>query len=225
MKTIALFGGSFNPSHEGHFEMGKYIYETLRPDEVWFLFSLNWQKDPAVYASIKHRMAMGEIMAAQYPDLPFVMSDIENDLKTHITHEVLKGLKERFPDHQFIWTMGADNLATFDSWEHSDEIIENFPIAVFDRPSDTERALNGKTAKTYAHLRAGNVKELMAAGRGWCFLDNPRIDVRSSNLLMEIKAGRRQFGGKFQPVADYIFRNGLYGMTAPSSEPIPHPAP
>ncbi len=56
MKKIALLGGSFNPPHEGHFEMAKYIQQALGVDEVWFLFSVNWQKDSSKYASIEHRM-------------------------------------------------------------------------------------------------------------------------------------------------------------------------
>ncbi|MGB1077435.1 MAG: adenylyltransferase/cytidyltransferase family protein, partial [Bdellovibrionales bacterium] len=74
MKTVVLFGGSFNPPHVGHFEMAKYIYQTLSIDEVWFLFSHNVDKDPSIYAPLEHRMAMGEILNEQYRDYPFVMS-------------------------------------------------------------------------------------------------------------------------------------------------------
>lgn len=85
MKRIALFGGSFNPPHPGHFDMAKYIYETLGVDEIWFLFSENWQKDASKYASAEDRMEMGRILARHYPAMPFVMSGIQDELGTHIT--------------------------------------------------------------------------------------------------------------------------------------------
>lgn len=211
MKKIALFGGSFNPPHEGHFEMARYIHKALGVDEVWFLFSLNHQKDPAQYAALEHRMEMGRIMARHYPDMPFIMSGIEDELGTHITHEVLTGLRDRFPDHRFIWTMGADNLAGFHTWEHFDSIIENFPIAVVDRPPYTEKAQHSPTILTYPHLKIADPKNLATANCGWCFLDNPQIDMSSSDLLLELRNGCKKFAGPFQDVADYILRNALYG--------------
>lgn len=153
MKRIALFGGSFNSPHPGHFEMAKYIHQSLGVDEAWFLFSENWQKDPAKYESAKHRMEMGRILAQHYPDLPFVMSGIQDKLGTHITYNVLTELEKRFPERQFIWVMGADNLKSFESWEYSDELIRNFVIAVVDRPPYTRQALQSPTALKYDFLR------------------------------------------------------------------------
>ena len=148
MKKVALFGGSFNPPHMAHFEMAKAVHQALGVDEIWFLFTVNWQKDPRRYAPLAHRMAMGRILAAHYPDLPLVMSDIEEALGTHKTYEVLTGLKKKFPDHHFIWAMGADCLADFHTWEHFDRIIEEYPIAVLGRPSYIDSANKIYTAVT-----------------------------------------------------------------------------
>lgn len=212
MKRVALFGGSFNPPHPGHFEMAKYIYQSLGVDEVWFLFSENWQKDPTKYESAKHRMAMGNILAQQYPNMPFVMSGIQNELGTHITYDVLTELEKRFSDHQFIWVMGADNLKSFESWEHSDRLIQNFVITVVDRPSYTQEALQSPTAIKYDFLRVASPQELTGRKNGWCFLNNPLIDMSSSDLLPRLKKGQTHFDGPFQDVADYIRKNKLYGI-------------
>ncbi len=212
MKNIALFGGSFNPPHPGHFEMAKYIYETLGVDEVWFLFSENWQKDALKYASAKDRMEMGRILARYYPDMPFVMSDIQDTLGTHITYEVLQELGTIFPEDRFVWVMGADNLASFHTWEHSEDIIQNFPVAVVDRPPYTNTALNGPTALKFQFLRAASPKDLPGIGKGWCFLDNPQIDISSSGLLANLHSGQTQFDGPFQAVADYIRQKNLYSL-------------
>ncbi|HEY8964303.1 MAG TPA: hypothetical protein VIN59_07570, partial [Alphaproteobacteria bacterium] len=62
-KTVILFGGSFNPPHIGHFETAKHLQDILHADETWFLFSMNWQKNPANYAPLADRIRMGRIMA------------------------------------------------------------------------------------------------------------------------------------------------------------------
>jgi nicotinate-nucleotide adenylyltransferase len=223
MKTIALLGGSFRLIHPAHFEMASYVHQVLGVDEVWFAFSLNPQKDAASYAPLHHLMEMGHILAKHYPDKPFVMSDIEYQLGTHKTCEVLSGIKARYPNHKFIWTMGADNLETFHTWENYEQIIENVPLAILDRPGYTDKARNSVTAQAYQHLNITDAKDLVTAEKGWCFLNNPPMDMASSNFLTRLQAGERQFGGTIQDVVDYIVMHGLYGTGQP--QPVQTPGP
>ncbi len=212
-RNIALFGGSFNPPHPAHFEMGRYLFEQLGVDEVWFLFSQNWQKDPSQYASLEHRKAMGELLAAHYPDIPFIMSSIQDEIGTHETFDVLQALKSGFPNDRFVWTMGADNLATFHTWKHSEDIIQNFPVAVVDRPPYTEAALKGPTALKFEFLKAAGPRDLVGRDNGWCFLNGPRIDMSSSGFLDSLRGGQTHFKNQLlQEIADYILQHGLFGM-------------
>ena len=185
MKTVALFGGSFNPPHPGHFEMGRHIYESLNVDEVWFLFSENRFKDPDAYASCDHRMAMAELLCDDYPNYPFVMSDIQDRLGTHITHEVLEALSEQNPDTRFVWVMGADNLIEFHKWEQWREIMESVSIGVLARPGDRTAARHSPaaTAYRYAQLR-GRDSRLLAKSRPpcWCFVNVPMVNLSSSEI-------------------------------------------
>lgn len=212
MRTVALFGGSFNPPHNAHFEMARYIYKELKVDEIWLLLSVNWQKDEEAYADLEHRKAMCELIAQDYDDCPIVVSDIQHQLGTHITYNVLKELKEKHPDTQFIWVMGADNMADFHTWENYQALIEKFPIAVVDRPPYREAALSSRMAKEYAALRLKDGKDLITAHRGWILLDNPCIDLSSTLLLRQLREGKKSFEGPFQEVANYIIRNDLYNI-------------
>ncbi|MDB5490545.1 MAG: nadD [Micavibrio sp.] len=222
MKTIALFGGSFNPVHQGHFETAANVHQALGVDEVWFMFSLNRLKDVADYAPLHHRMAMADIMAKHYPGKPFIMSGIEDLLGTHRTCDVLAGIRAQYPDDKFIWTMGADNLENFHLWENYDQIINTCPIAILDRPGYTDKARNGITAKTYPHLEVTDAKNLVSVGKGWCFLNNPPVDMSSSNLLTRMRGGERQFPGAIQEIVDYILLHGLYNIDqSPGQRPGP----
>lgn len=212
MKRIALFGGSFNPPHSGHFEAGENFREELGVDEVWFLFSINTHKDPSVYESTDHRIAMGEILNKNYPDMPFVMSGVQDELGTHITYEVLEELQKRHPDYEFVWVMGADNLISFHTWEHFDDILEQYQLAIINRVGYEEKAKNSYAALSYPHLMRSSPEELKQEGNGWCFFDTAPIDMSSSNLLERMRAGETKFEGPFQEVADYILHHGLYGI-------------
>jgi nicotinate-nucleotide adenylyltransferase len=94
MRTIALFGGSFNPVHPGHFETAFYMRQALGVDEVWLLFYMNAFKDALLYAPLHLRIAMGELMAKHYPGKPFIMSDIEESIGSHRTFDVIRGIRE-----------------------------------------------------------------------------------------------------------------------------------
>lgn len=217
-KRVILLGGSFNPPHPGHFEFGKSACKELGADEVWLLFSINTFKDPSAYEDPEHLLAMGELLKTHYDDVPFVLSTIQHELKTHITYEVLEELSRRNPDTEFIWVMGADNLIKFHTWEHFEDIIEHYQLAVINRNGYNDEARSSYTALSYPHLKRSGLQELQEEKTGFCFFEMPPVDMSSSNLLERLRAGQRQFDGAFQDVADYIVEHGLYGVNVSEND-------
>jgi nicotinate-nucleotide adenylyltransferase len=213
---IGLFGGSHNPIHEGHMDMGVHFHDACGADEIWYLFSKNRLTPEKPYAPLEHRMAMFEILkkAGGYPEY-LIASDIEEQLGTHITRDVLFALRELYPEHQFIWGMGTDSLENFHLWIGAEDIIKNFPVVVAARTGSVEKALTYKAARRFSNQRVEDPEKLLKARHGWTMLDNPTTDASSSNLLIQMRAGRRIFPGPFQVVANYIFKNGLYGLGGP----------
>jgi len=214
-KTIALFGGSFNPPHQGHFGMASYIHDTLQPDETWMLFSQNVDKNPANYVSLEHRMNMAEIMRKHYT-APIVLSDEEARIAQKIgrndTYYILEELKQNHPECKFIFVMGADTFSGFHNWKERDDIMKSTLIAVVDRPGFTDKALTSPTAQAFAEQKIDltHPETLEHAVTGWCFLNNPHIDASSTHILEDLAAGRNDFEGPFAEVADYIYEHGLY---------------
>lgn len=214
-KIIALFGGSFNPPHEGHFEMAQFIQHTLEVDETWLSFSVNPEKAPQDYASLDHRLNMAKVLSKHY-DPRLVLSDTEakiaQDIGKYDTYYVLEELQKRQPDDKFIFVMGADSFAKFHTWLERPDILQNYIVAVVNRPGYTEAALNSDTAKSFAdcYIDITVPEHLQNATHGWCFLDNPKIDVASSALMQQLHEGKRDFTGHFAEVANYIYENNLY---------------
>lgn len=175
------------------------------------MFSQNWQKDSSQYAPIKDRMEMARILQKHYPNKPFVMTDIEDQLGTHLTCEVLQELKRRFPENNFMWVMGADSLASFHTWKNYENIIRNFPIVVVGRPPYTNKALSSPAAMQFQFLRVSNPEKFKEMGSGWFLLDVNGSDMSSSGLLRCLRNNQTIFDGPFQEVANYIFKLNLYG--------------
>jgi nicotinate-nucleotide adenylyltransferase len=66
------------------------------------------------------------------------------------TVDTLRFLKRRFPDVNFVWLMGADNLTSFHRWRAWEELFGLVPIAVLDRPGFRLKARASKAAQRFA---------------------------------------------------------------------------
>lgn len=132
MTRVGLLGGSFNPAHGGHRAISLAAIEALELDEVWWLVSPgNPLKDEAAMAPRAVRLASARAMARRARIRP---TDIEARLGTVYTADTIAALTRRYPNHHFIWLMGADNLVQFHRWRDWRRIAREVPIAVIARP-------------------------------------------------------------------------------------------
>jgi nicotinate-nucleotide adenylyltransferase len=132
MMTIGLLGGSFNPAHGGHRRISLHALGALRLDEVWWLVSpgnpLKQQDGMAGFES-RYRSACVAARTARIR-----VTAIERELGTRYTVDTLRALGRRYPQHRFVWLMGADNLAQFHRWRAWRQIASMVTIAVVTRP-------------------------------------------------------------------------------------------
>ena len=141
-RAIGLLGGSFNPAHDGHLMISLIALKRLQLDEVWWLVSpQNPLKSAAGMAPFSERLANMPRTVATHRRI--IVSDIERRLGTYYTRDTLKRLCARRRGQNFVWLMGADNLVQFPKWEGWKEIFNTVPIAIFDRPTYSSKALAG----------------------------------------------------------------------------------
>lgn len=151
-RKIGILGGSFNPAHDGHREISLAALAGLGLDEVWWLVApQNPLKSSAGMASFAARMAEAK-RVAHHPRIR--VTDLEQRFGTRYTADTLRHLTRKFANIRFVWLMGADNLAGMDQWKDWQQIFHLVPIAVFDRPTYTYRALAAKAARRFACFRA-----------------------------------------------------------------------
>lgn len=148
---IGLFGGSFNPAHDGHRDLSLAALRQLGLDMVWWLVSpQNPLKSPAEMAPQAERLASAA-REARHPRV--LVTDVETRLGTVYTAQTIRALRRRFPRARFVWLMGADNLATIHRWRDWQRIFADVPVAVFDRPTYSLAALGGPAAHRFAAVR------------------------------------------------------------------------
>lgn len=181
---IGLLGGSFNPAHAGHRDIALLAYKRLSLDAVWWLVSpQNPLKESHGMAPLKARMASAR-RQARHPN--FIVTAIEATMGTQATADTIQALTTRFPGVNFVWIMGADNMAQVHRWQNWQEIFHRSVIAVFDRPSYSLRAVASKAARHFAKERlTGRTVTLLAKRQppAWGYIRRMRLNPLSATAL------------------------------------------
>ncbi|ODA68135.1 putative nicotinate-nucleotide adenylyltransferase [Methyloligella halotolerans] len=144
---IGLLGGSFNPAHEAHRHITLAALKRLQLDQVWWLVTPGNPLKTPTGPSIEERVASAEAVA-RHPRIK--VTDFEKGQGSPYTADTLRTLKRLYPETNFVWLMGADNMADIHRWKDWHAIFETMPVAVFDRPGFRMKARAGKAAQVFA---------------------------------------------------------------------------
>ncbi|HVW92471.1 MAG TPA: nicotinate-nucleotide adenylyltransferase [Devosia sp.] len=190
---IGLFGGSFNPPHEGHRLVALQALKRLGLDAVWFLVSPgNPLKEHTELAPLAERVAATRALM-HHPRLRVTGFEAAHGFT--YTYETLSYLRRAFPGVRFVWIMGADNLAQFHRWERWREIAQLMPMAIYVRPGSNHLAPVSRAAIALARYRVdeGDAR-LLADLRppAWIYLHG-LMSPLSSSLLRD--RSRKKTGG------------------------------
>ena len=147
---VGLLGGSFNPAHGGHFHVSVEAKKRLGLDQVWWLVSpQNPLKPTKGMAAFDQRLKAAHETARE---AFVVVTDLEQRLGITRTARTLQLLAQRYPNIEFVWLMGADNLEQMPRWWRWTEIFHAARVAVFDRSPYSYRALAGAAAQRFARV-------------------------------------------------------------------------
>lgn len=134
MTRTGLFGGSFNPVHNGHIALAQWLVDSGRFDEVWLMLSPeNPLKANRPGATDSDRREMLRLACTGHPKLHPCFEEFELPRPSY-TIDTLHHLTAKYPDRKFSIIIGADNWQIFSQWRRPDEIIADFGVTVYPRP-------------------------------------------------------------------------------------------
>ncbi len=187
---VGLYGGSFNPAHEGHAHVAETARRRLRLDRViWLVSPQNPLKSARETQSLAQRMAGARALATG-PGM--IVSDAETRLGSAYTIDTVRALKRRFPGVKFVWIMGADSLASFHRWRGWTQIMGEVPVAVVSRPWISLKSRFSPAALRFARSRRTSRGALTLADAdppAWTFLFG-RFNFQSSTALRARQAAQ-----------------------------------
>ena len=180
--NIGLFGGSFDPVHQGHFHISNAAIKSLQLSQIWWLVSTrNPLKKKSQKNTVIERLNNIKIKNKNFKVKPMAL---ELKLGTNYSFETINFLKKRFPNVNFFWIIGADNLLIMHKWYKWKKLFYMCPVVVFDRPNYFYKSICSKAAKYFWYNRI-DVKEFKK--NDYCFPKwsyvKIKLDYHSSSSL------------------------------------------
>lgn len=132
-QKIGIFGGSFNPVHNGHIALAKELLSATDLDEIWFMVSPHNPLKP-VGSLLDDSMRLRLVVNALENEDRLKACDYEFHLpKPSYMLNTLQHLSADYPDTEFTLLIGADNWECFPKWHAYEDIIRNYSIIIYPR--------------------------------------------------------------------------------------------
>ncbi len=128
-----IYGGSFDPPHQGHKYLAQSVLAQFNLDFVLWVPSPDPPHKNKPTTPFKNRLAMVELFIAD--EKKFQACDIELSLPSpSYSFNTIQALKKKFgPKNEWYFLIGADNWAIFPTWHRGDELLRDVQLVVFPR--------------------------------------------------------------------------------------------
>lgn len=144
MQNTAIFGGTFNPFHIGHYEMLKSLQSDSNIDKIFVMPDrIPPHKACDFLANDSDRIEMCRLITEDFYKAELCLIEFEREGKSYSYDTVIE-LKKRYPQNNFSFVCGGDMLIIFERWYNYKELMKEVPFIVF-RRTDTDDKLFDQT--------------------------------------------------------------------------------
>jgi nicotinate-nucleotide adenylyltransferase len=196
-ERIGVFGGTFDPPHNGHAAAAHAVVAALELDRLLLVVANDpWQKSPTrAISAAEDRFALAEAMAAQIPGAEASRLEIDRggpSYSVETVEQVLAAHPSDRPAPEIFLVVGADLAPDLDTWERAEDLKALVTVAVVSRPSTPTPVVPP----------------------GWrvVSVDGPAVDVSSSEVRHRLLRGETVNEMVPEAVIHCIARRALYAV-------------
>lgn len=190
---IGVFGGSFNPPHKMHLNIGLELVNKQYVDKVIYVPTGSKYKYKNNLLPDKNRLEMLNILTKNQEYLG--VNDYELKDEVVYTCETLAYFKKLYPNDQIYFICGADNLSYIDKWKNGEEILNNYKIIAMKRAGEDIEELLKKFEDYQENIIVADVEQQ---------------DISSTDIREKLKNNENVLDVLDKDVYEYIRKNKLY---------------
>lgn len=129
---IGIFGGSFDPVHNGHIEIAKKALRQLKLDILYFVPAFSPPHKTRKLTNAVYRKRMLQLAIKNFSK--FKISDFEIKRKKKIfTYQTLKRFRKEYPSAELFFIVGSDSAVDLKNWKNVKEIMQLSKIVFAER--------------------------------------------------------------------------------------------
>jgi nicotinate-nucleotide adenylyltransferase len=138
---VGILGGSFNPPHAGHVHVSKLALKKLNLNQIWWIPAK--QNPLKQNQSDSYDLRFQLCMEITKKELKFVVKKSDEIY----SYKLVESLKNKYPNFEFFWIMGADNLENLHRWKNYRKFISQINLAIFSRENSLAKIQKTKIWK------------------------------------------------------------------------------
>ncbi len=195
--NIVIFGGSFNPPHNGHLELLKAAEELNFVDKILILPSNipPHKQIGADFADSTHRINMCKLLASYSQKAEVCSEEIDRGGKSYMIDTVC-ALKKKYEKDTFWLLVGGDMVATLGNWYKAEELLSMISVLAVGRNTVSDIDFFEK------------VSELKNIGTEVKILGTKTTPISSTDVRGAVKSGNVAYIPR--KISEYIKVNNLY---------------
>lgn len=206
MKSVAIFGGTFNPIHYGHLAVAEEVRTKFNLDKIIFVPTfLPPHKDPTDLADAKHRAIMAQLATVSNPCFEVSNFEIDRGGKSY-TIDTLKHFRNLLGEKvQLHFIVGADMLAEISTWKNIGELLKICRFVAVPRPGyDIQKIFNQYFLASDNYTIASELLENL-------LIENiAMLDISATNIRGRVKEWKSIKYLVPEPVEQFIHNQKLY---------------
>lgn len=204
---IGIFGGSFNPIHNGHLHAVQAFSKRFKLDAVLLVpAAVSFYKETDRTA-FEHRYKMCRLATDSLSE-SIIVSDLERSSPEGMcTYDLIRAVAGQYADSDIFLFIGNDIYHRLPIWQEVDEILASCVICVLKRNVDEDETLSGQTT---SELKSRDGKVI--------FVEDPMLSVSSTQIRERVAAGRSISDLVPKAVENYIGKNELYSFRFSDAE-------
>ena len=215
LSRIGVYGGTFDPIHNGHVKVAKDLLTLFALDRLLLIpASTPPHKDPKSISNAYHRYTMTVLAVENEPKLLASLFEIERpDLPYSV--QTVSRLREQYAiaATDLFFLIGADSFAEIHTWRDPMTLVENCNLVVTTRPGYNldQAAIPDSWRQRIIDVRGDSIAESQTQNETRIFLtDLTWVDVSATRIRDAARAGQPISDWVPPRVADYIEKYGLY---------------
>jgi len=224
LKKIGIFGGTFDPIHNGHLGIARDLTDHLQLDRVHLVPCHNPPHRPSPKVTSQQRFAMVEGAIANTSGFVADRRELINSSSSYSIDTIESFRREYGNDTALYFFMGMDSLISFSSWYRWQDFLDLCHIVIAARPGSSPPPKDSVIGKYYQLHQTDNTAVLSTSSltsslltsktHGYmAILPTTPLNITASDIRSQIAAGIKPRNKITEPVWSYIKEYGLYNYT------------